>query len=81
MEFQLSKTTKLVSIYDIGETIEIIGFSKVVDGKNKIKNMIKNIQQMKSLSDENIRQAEKYSFEKIAKEYDEFFTKVMEEQK
>lgn len=53
----------------------------VKEMKNKIKNMIKNIQQMKSLSDENIRQAEKYSFEKIAKEYDEFFTKVMEEQK
>ena len=49
--------------------------------KNKIKNMIKNIHQMKSLSDENIKQAEKYSFKKIAKEYDEFFTKVMEEQK
>ena len=43
MEFQLSKTTELVSIYDIGETIEIIGFSKVVDGKNKIKNMQLNI--------------------------------------
>ena len=53
----------------------------VKEMKNKIKNMIKNIHQMKSLSDENIKQAEKYSFKKIAKEYDEFFTRVMEEQK
>ena len=48
--------------------------------KEKIKKLLKDKTQFKALSEENLRQIKSWSWEEKAKDFDKFFTKVLEEE-